>query len=92
MLKQVICFLIFLFAVCNGGIGACWATWSRCTRATSWGNNILWQTCNDRCYCLGWTSGTCQLQPSSCPISSQAYQCKCSSTRRGGSTPWWCGF
>ncbi|CAG2231796.1 unnamed protein product [Mytilus edulis] len=32
-----------------GFIGGCWATWSRCTRWSSWATGWLWKNCNDRC-------------------------------------------
>nr|AHG59339.1 Mytimacin-6 [Mytilus galloprovincialis] len=61
-----------------GFIGGCWATWSRCTRWSSWATGWLWKTCNDRCKELGYRSGRCVLRPSDCPLANKAYRCECS--------------
>eukprot|EP00095_Tigriopus_kingsejongensis_P011840 maker-scaffold1129_size60621-snap-gene-0.10 protein:Tk11840 transcript:maker-scaffold1129_size60621-snap-gene-0.10-mRNA-1 annotation:"theromacin" len=75
----------------EAGWGDCWETWSRCTRWSSAGTGYLWQSCAQRCQCLGKASGSCVMSRSSCPLSNKAWQCRCSGTRRGPK-PRWCGF
>merc|ERR1711942_173558 len=72
-------------------IGPCWETWSRCTQWSSSGTGILWQSCQDRCVCKGYSSGTCREVRSTCPLSNRAWQCQCSGSRNGPK-PGWCGF
>merc|ERR1712189_72185 len=38
-------------------IGPCWETWSRCTQWSSFGTGILFQSCQDRCVSMGYSSG-----------------------------------
>ncbi|TRY63109.1 hypothetical protein TCAL_03912 [Tigriopus californicus] len=76
----------------EAGWGDCWDTWSRCSRWSSGGTGILWQSCAKRCQCLGKATGSCVISRSACPLSNKAWQCKCSSARRSGRKPSWCGF
>ncbi|KAL3852593.1 hypothetical protein ACJMK2_016212 [Sinanodonta woodiana] len=69
----------------------CWNTWSRCTKWSSGATGILWQSCEDRCKCQGYATGTCKTVSSNCPLTNEAWQCQCSGTR-SGSKPSWCGF
>ncbi|RUS81392.1 hypothetical protein EGW08_010830 [Elysia chlorotica] len=61
----------------EAGIGACFETWSRCSRWSSPATGILWRSCNSRCRQLGRRGGNCRLVPSQCPLSNKAYQCQC---------------
>ncbi|KAL3852596.1 hypothetical protein ACJMK2_016215 [Sinanodonta woodiana] len=69
----------------------CWNTWSRCTKRDYGATGRFWQSCVDRCKCLGYATGICREVPSNCPIATKAWQCQCSGTR-SGSKPIWCGF
>ncbi len=74
-----------------GTIGKCWSAWSRCTRWSSGGTGIFWQSCNNRCICRGQAGGYCKLVPSECPWSKNRWRCTCYG-RRSGAKPRWCGF
>ena len=69
----------------------CWETWSRCTRWSSPATGILWQSCNDRCKCLGRGGGNCVEVNARCSTTGKAYQCQCYGSY-GGKTKWWCGL
>jgi hypothetical protein len=45
-------------------ISDCWETWSRCSTWSSGLTGIAWQSCPQRCQCLGWETGTCEERPS----------------------------
>ena len=74
------------------GIGDCWETWSRCTSWSSFATGVLWQSCEDRCKCKGYVSGSCVETKSNCPFSDKAWQCQCSGTKTNAKKPSWCGF
>ncbi|KAL3852597.1 hypothetical protein ACJMK2_016216 [Sinanodonta woodiana] len=61
----------------------CWDTWSRCTGWSSGATGILWQSCEDRCKCKGYATGSCKEVPSKCPLTNEAWQCQCSGTLTG---------
>ena len=69
----------------------CWETWSRCTRWSSPATGILWQSCNDRCKCLGRGGGNCVEVNARCSTTGKAYRCQCYGSY-GGKTKWWCGL
>ncbi|XP_074639296.1 hydramacin-1-like [Acropora palmata] len=73
-------------------IGKCWDAWSRCTRWSYFATGIGWQSCQDRCFCLGHRTGTCVEVPSQCPLTKMAWQCQCSGSSGGAKKPRWCGF
>ena len=41
-------------------------------------NGMAWHSCQDRCFCLGYWYGDCELRPSQCPLTDKAYTCVCS--------------
>merc|ERR1712090_84542 len=57
---------------------ACFTSWGRCTRWSSWATGWLWQTCDDKCKKGGvYTGGHCVHEKSKCPLASKAWYCKC---------------
>jgi hypothetical protein len=84
MRVQILIFLLSTSLVVEYGdatsrrdIKSCWATWSRCSSWSSIATGILWLRCDTCCKCMGKAGGTCVLKPSTCVLSSQAYQCDC---------------
>ncbi|CAG2112711.1 unnamed protein product [Medioppia subpectinata] len=58
----------------------CWDDWSRCTGWSSAFGGILWQKCNQRCVCLGYSSGACVEAPTTCAglrSGTMVSQCQC---------------
>nr|WDS38436.1 theromacin-like antimicrobial peptide [Apocyclops royi] len=92
MLKFLLLAVIVFAAVEANVVNDCWETWSRCSRWSSGLTGILWQSCPQRCQCLGWSSGRCELKPSRCPLSRKAWACTCTGSRTTGRKPRWCGF
>ncbi|KAI8782978.1 Mytimacin-6 [Biomphalaria glabrata] len=58
-------------------IGRCWDTWSRCSTWSRWFTGRVWLTCDGKCRELGKRGGNCVMTPSTCPLSSEAFQCQC---------------
>nr|AEC50045.1 theromacin [Sinohyriopsis cumingii] len=75
--------IIMIPSIEGNPITDCWETWSRCSRWSSPATGILWQSCEDRCKCLGYATGTCREVPSRCPLTDKAWQCQCSGTLSG---------
>ncbi|MBH1988816.1 MAG: hypothetical protein I8H75_04415 [Myxococcaceae bacterium] len=72
----------------------CFEDWSRCTAWSSGLGGYLWQTCPQRCHCLGYDSGYCAEVPNTCsylPAGSTVSRCHCHGTRVGQQASW-CGF
>nr|ACQ90304.1 theromacin [Sinohyriopsis cumingii] len=58
----------------------CYDTWSRCSGWSPALTGILWNTCSERCQCLGHADGACHLAQTNC---GEAYQCQCHGTLNG---------
>merc|ERR1712098_924284 len=57
---------------------ACFTSWGRCTRWSSWATGWLWQTCDDKCKKRGiYTGGDCVRKESKCPLADKAWYCEC---------------
>lgn len=68
----------------------CYDDWSRCTQWSSGFTGYLWQSCQDRCVCMGRAGGNCQPVPNTCswlPQGSTIDQCQCYGT--GQPLSWW---
>ncbi|XP_044174117.1 uncharacterized protein LOC114958328 [Acropora millepora] len=90
----LLCAIIFYFFVykIDAYIGKCWDAWSRCTRWSFFATGIGWQSCQDRCFCLGHRTGTRVKVSSQCPFTKTPWQCQCSGSSGGAKKPRWCGF
>lgn len=69
--------------------GTCFDDWSRCTTWSSGFTGYLWQSCQDRCVCLGREGGSCATVPNTCswlPEGSTIEQCQCYGTGTSLST------
>ncbi|CAF2934399.1 unnamed protein product [Rotaria sp. Silwood2] len=70
--------------------GTCYQNWSRCTKWSSGFTGFLWQSCKDRCVCMGYASGNCKPVPNTCswlPRGNKIDQCQCYG--KGRPLSWW---
>ena len=92
-MKTVVIFL-FAFAMFSAVSSTCWDDWSRCTGWSSGFGGILWNSCPERCACLGYETGECKDVPNTCsllPSSVLVSQCQCRGVLTGPK-PSWCGI
>ncbi|CAL1541195.1 unnamed protein product [Lymnaea stagnalis] len=56
----------------------CYVAWSRCSGWSSWLTGVVWKSCEKRCKeDLKKKGGRCVKVKSDCPLSKEAYQCRC---------------